>query len=61
MNIELIRLTVEYREQLFEMLTEWKNDIIENHTDMSPWKIWANDFYNLLSSKLNDAPIVTLF
>ena len=30
MNIELIRLTVEYREQLFEMLTEWKNDIIQN-------------------------------
>lgn len=47
MNIELIRLTTEYREQLFEMLTEWKNDIIENHTDMSPWKIWANDFHDL--------------
>lgn len=28
MNIELVRLTNEYREQLFEMLTEWKNDII---------------------------------
>ena len=45
MNIELVRLTSEYseyKEQLFEMLTEWKNDIIENHTDMSPWKIWAN-------------------
>ena len=47
MNIELIRLTTEYREQLFEMLTEWKNDIIENHTNMSPWKIWANDFHDL--------------
>ena len=46
MNIELVRLTVEYKEQLFEMLTEWKNDIIANHTDMSPWKIWANDFHN---------------
>ena len=44
MNIELVRLTGEYKEQLFEMLTEWKNDIIVNHTDMSPWKIWANDF-----------------
>lgn len=44
MNIELVRLSGEYKEQLFEMLTEWKNDIIENHTDMSPWKIWANDF-----------------
>lgn len=25
MNIELVRLTGEYKEQLFEMLTEWKN------------------------------------
>ena len=46
MNIELVRLTSEYKEQLFEMLTEWKNDIIVNHTDMSPWKIWANDFHD---------------
>lgn len=46
MNIELVRLTNEYKEHLFEMLTEWKNDIIENHTDTSPWKIWENDFHN---------------
>ena len=46
MNLELVRLTGEYKEQLFEMLTEWKNDIIINHTDMSPWKIWANDFHD---------------
>ena len=46
MNIELVRLTNEYREQLFEMLEEWKKDIIVNHTDMSPWKIWANDFHD---------------
>ena len=38
MNIELVKLTAEYKEPLFEMLTEWKNDIIENHTNMSPWK-----------------------
>ena len=44
MNIELVSLTNEYKEQLFEMLTEWKNDIIKNHTNRSPWKIWANDF-----------------
>ena len=41
-----IRAATEYKEQLFEMLTEWKNDIIVNHTDMSPWKIWANDFHD---------------
>ncbi len=45
-NIELVKLTDKYREQLFEMLTEWKKDIMENHTDMSPWKIWANDFHD---------------
>ncbi len=46
MNIELVRLTSAYREQLFDMLTEWKNDILVNHTDMSPWKIWAHDFHD---------------
>ena len=46
MNIELVRLTSEYKKQLFEMLEEWKEDIIVNHTDMSPWKIWANDFHD---------------
>ena len=46
MNIELVRATNECKEQLFEMLTEWKNDIIANHTDMSAWKIWANDFHD---------------
>lgn len=71
MNIELIRLTIEYREPLFEMLTEWKNDIMKNHTDMSPWKIWANDFHDLkyyienLDTKENDengwVPDTTLF
>lgn len=71
MNIELIRLTIEYRAPLFEMLTEWKNDIMKNHTDMSPWKIWANDFHDLkyyienLDTKENDengwVPDTTLF
>lgn len=45
-DIELVRLTGDYKEQLFEMLTEWKNDIIENHTDRSTWKIRANDFHD---------------
>lgn len=71
MNIELVRLTSEYKEQLSEMLTEWKKDIIENHTDMSPWKIWANDFHdfdhylNNLDTKEGDknawVPDTTLF
>ena len=40
MNIELVRLTNEYKEQLFEMLTEWKNDIIVNHTDIIVQRYW---------------------
>lgn len=46
MNIELVSLRSEYKEQLFEMLTEWKNDILMNHTNTSPWRIWANDFHD---------------
>ena len=46
MNIELVKLTHEYKDQLFDMLEEWKNDIIENHTNLSPWRIWANDFHD---------------
>ena len=71
MNVELVKLTAEYKEPLFEMLTEWKNDIIENHTNMSPWKIWANDFHNFeyyienLDTKENNengwVPDTTLF
>ncbi len=46
MNLELVRLTREYREQLVDMLTEWKDDLIANQTDQSPWKIWARDFHD---------------
>lgn len=46
MNVELIKLTYEYKEQLIDMLEEWKNDIIVNHTDISPYKIWVNDFHD---------------
>lgn len=46
MNLELVEATYEYRQQLFEMLTEWKNDIIVNHTNKAPWKIWAHDFHD---------------
>lgn len=46
MNIELVRLTLEYKDQLFDMLTEWKTDIEENHTNYSPWAIFKNDFHD---------------
>lgn len=46
MNIELVKASNEYKEQLIEMLTEWKNDIITNHTNVSPRKIWSYDFHD---------------
>lgn len=46
MNIELVRLTPQYREQLFEMLPEWKADIENNRTNPSPYAIFHNDFHD---------------
>ncbi|MGN0266299.1 MAG: GNAT family N-acetyltransferase [Lachnospiraceae bacterium] len=46
MNIELVRLSYEYKELLFDMLTEWKADIEKNHTNSSPWMIFRNDFHD---------------
>ena len=46
MNIKLVRLTPQYREQLFEMLTEWKADIENNRTNPSPYTIFRNDFHD---------------
>lgn len=69
MNIELVKLTNEYKNQLFDMLTEWKEDIIMNHTDKSPSKIWISDFHDFenyaanLDAKENKlhVPDTTLF
>lgn len=46
MNIELVKLTPEYKDQLFDMLTEWRADIEKNHTNWSPWMIFRNDFHD---------------
>lgn len=46
MNIELVKLTPEYKTQLFDMLTEWKADIEQNQTNQSPWMIFRNDFHD---------------
>ena len=45
-NIELVRLTPAYREQLTDMLEEWTADIKANHTNHSPWVIFRNDFHD---------------
>ena len=44
MNIKLVKLSYDYKDQLVDMLTEWKEDIETNHTDPSPWMIFRNDF-----------------
>lgn len=46
MNIELVKLTPEYKNQLFDMLSEWKKDIEINHTDSSPYMIFRNDYHD---------------
>ena len=46
MNLKLIKLTPEYKQQLIEMIEEWSNDIQINHTDSSPWAIFRNDCHD---------------
>ena len=43
MALKLIKLTEEYKDELGEMIEEWKADQEKNHTDHSPWKIFMND------------------
>ena len=46
MNIELVKLSPEYKVQFFDMMTEWTEDIEKNHTNHSPWMIFRNDFHD---------------
>jgi len=43
MNIKLIKMSEKYREQLVEMISEWKYDQQINKTDRSPRVIFVND------------------
>ena len=43
MAIKLIRLSKEYRRQLFEMMDEWKALKPDEHT---PWAIFKNDYHD---------------
>ena len=43
MGLRLIKLTMEYREELIAMIDEWKEDMVKNHTNHSPWAIFKND------------------
>ncbi len=42
--LRLIKLTAHYRDQLAEMIDEWKIDQEVNHTSHSPWAIFKNDY-----------------
>lgn len=61
MNLELIKPSIEYKNQITEMVLEWKADIDANHTNNSPYAIFKNDvnnFSNYVKSLDNeeDAP-----
>ena len=44
--MKLIKLTEEYREQLAEMIDEWKHDQEVNHTNHSPWAVFKTDYHD---------------
>lgn len=43
MSLKLIELTKEYEKELKEMIHEWKEDQVKNHTNTSPYAIFKND------------------
>ena len=43
MSLKLIKLTKAYKEQLEEMINEWRADQELNHTNHSPWAVFKND------------------
>ena len=46
MNIKLVKLSHQYKNQLVDMLDEWTRDIEINHTNHSPWMIFRNDYHD---------------
>ncbi len=70
MNVKLIELTMEYKDELGKMIDEWKEDQIFNHTNKSPYAIFKNDYHDFkyyldnLDFKeptCNHVPTTTLF
>ncbi len=47
MNVKLIKLTREYKNELGEMIQEWKYDQKVNHTNRSPYAIFKNDYHDI--------------
>ena len=46
MALKLIKLTKEYKRQLFEMLDEWTEDIAKNGGNISPFALFKNDYHD---------------
>ena len=46
MSLKLIKLTKAYKEQLEEMINEWRADQELNHTNHSPWAVFKNDYHD---------------
>lgn len=44
MNVKLIKLTKEYKNELIEMIDEWQIDQKTNHTNQSPYAIFKNSY-----------------
>ena len=59
MPVKLIKLTKQYKNQLIEMIDEWKKDQVENNTDTSPYAIFKDsyeDFDYYLENLESDTP-----
>lgn len=44
MDLELVRLSTAYKEQFFDMLSEWTADLQAHSGNHSPWTIFRNDY-----------------
>ena len=45
MSLKLIKLSKSYKNQLGEMIDEWRTDQELNHTNHSPRAIFKNDYH----------------
>ncbi len=44
--LKLIKMTEEYKEQLADMIDEFRYDEEINHTYLAPWSIFKNDYHD---------------
>ncbi len=46
MNIKLVKLTHEYKKQLFDMLDEWVKGCEGSDENYTPWAVFKNDYHD---------------